>query len=85
MLRGPQSSILQNNSCTATYPNQILQTNQEKWAWHAGHLQRSEDEVSDVLLWAFLHGQTNVGLPAKTYIHQLCADTGDRLNDLQMR
>ena len=28
------------------------------------------------------HGCTSVGLPAKIYIHQLCADTGFCLEDL---
>ena len=28
------------------------------------------------------HGHTSVGQPTKTYIHQLCADTGYRLENL---
>ena len=37
--------------------------------------------MNDVL-WTPTHGHTRVGRPAKTYIYQLCADTGYRLEDL---
>ena len=33
-------------------------------------------------LWALTHGHTGGGWPAKTYILQLCADTGCRLENL---
>ncbi len=50
---------------------------------HAGHCWRSRDKlISDVLLWAPSHGRAMTGRPAKTYIQQLCADTGCRLEDL---
>ena len=43
----------------------------------AVHCWRCRDElVSDVLLWIPSHGRTKAGLPARTYIQQLCADTG---------
>ena len=43
----------------------------------AGHCWRSRDElISGVLLWKPSHGHARVGRPAKTYIDQLCADTG---------
>ena len=32
--------------------------------------------TSDILHWTPTHGHTNVGQPAKTYIHQSCARTG---------
>ena len=50
---------------------------------HAGHYWRSRDEfVSDVLLWNPSLGQAKVGRPARTYIQQLCADTGCSPEDL---
>ena len=32
--------------------------------------------ISDVLLWTLLHGQARAGRLARTYIQQLCVDTG---------
>ena len=48
-----------------------------RWTRHAGHCWRSRDElISDVLMWTPSHGQAKAGCPARTYIQQLCADTG---------
>ena len=53
---------------------------------HAGHYWRSKDElISDVLLWTPSHGRAKIGRPARTYIQQLCADTGCSLEDLLER
>ena len=42
----------------------------------AGHCYRSEEEiVKDVLLWTPNHGTIKIG-PRKTYVKQLCDDTG---------
>ena len=50
---------------------------------HAGHCWRSKDElISDVLLWTPTHGCARVGRPARTYIRQLCEDTGCNPEDL---
>ena len=44
---------------------------------HVGHCWRSRDKViSDVLQWTPSYGRANTGRPARTYIQQLCADTG---------
>ena len=44
---------------------------------HAGHCWRTKDElISDVLLWTSAYGQAKAGRPARTYIQQLCEDTG---------
>ena len=44
---------------------------------------RSNDElISNILLWICAHGYASVGQPARTYIHQLCTDTGCSLEDL---
>ena len=44
---------------------------------HVGHCRRSRDElIGDVLLWTPSHGRVKAGRPARTYIQQLCADTG---------
>ena len=37
--------------------------------------------VSDVLLWTPSQGRAKAGSPARTYIQQLCADTGCRPED----
>ena len=37
----------------------------------------------DILLWAPTHGQVSVDHLTRTYLHQLCADTGCCLEDLQ--
>ena len=49
---------------------------------YAGHCWRSKDEVvSDVLLWTPAYGLSKAGRPARTYIQQLCDDTGCNLED----
>ena len=48
-----------------------------------GHCWISRDKlVSDVLLWTPSHGQAKAGNPARTYIQQLCVDTGCTPEDL---
>ena len=55
----------------------ITKTIQARQNRHAGHWWRSKDElVSNVLLWTPTYGQSNAGRPARTYIQQLCDDTG---------
>ena len=50
---------------------------------HARHCWRSKDEiVCDVLLWTHAYGQSKVGRPARTFIQQLCNDTGCNPEDL---
>ena len=50
---------------------------------HARHCWRSRDElISDVLLWTPTYGRAKAGLPAQTYIKQLCVDTGCSPEDL---
>ena len=50
---------------------------------HPGHCWRSRDElISDVLLWTPTHGRPKAGRPARTYIQQLCEDTGCSPEDL---
>ena len=61
----------------------ITKTIQVRRARHAGHCWRSKDElVSDVLLWTPTYGQARAGRPARTYIQQLCEDTGCNPEDL---
>ena len=55
----------------------ITKTIQARRTRHAGHCWRSKDElVSDVLLWTPAYGQSKAGRPARTYLRQLCDDTG---------
>ena len=62
----------------------ITKTTQVRRARHAGHCWRSKDElVSDVLLWTPTYGRAKAGGPARTYIQQLCEDTGCNPEDLQ--
>ena len=50
---------------------------------HAGHCWRSRDElIRDVLLWTPTHGRAKAGRPVRTYIQQLCEDTGCYPEDL---
>ena len=50
---------------------------QVRWTRHAGHCWRSKDKlISDVLLWTPAYGRAKAGLLARTYIQQLCEDTG---------
>ena len=61
----------------------ITKTIQARWTRHAGHCWRSKDKlVSDVLLWTPAYGQSKAGRPARTYIQQLCDDTGCNPEDL---
>ena len=61
----------------------ITKTIHVRRARHAGHCWRSKDElISDVLLWTPTYGQAKVGRPARTYIQQLCEDTGCNPEDL---
>ena len=48
-----------------------------------GHCWRSRDKlIRDVLLWTPTHGRAKAGRPARTYIQQLCEDTGCCPEDL---
>ena len=61
----------------------VSKTIQARRTRHAGHCWRSKDEiVSDVLLWTPAYGQSKAGRPARTYIQQLCDDTGCNPEDL---
>ena len=55
----------------------ITKTIQVRRTRHAGHCWRSRDElISDLLLWTHMYGRAKAGWPARTYIQQLCEDTG---------
>ena len=61
----------------------ITKTIQARRTRHAGHYWRSIDEiVSDVLLWTPAYGQSKAGRLARTFIQQLCDDTGCNPEDL---
>ena len=50
---------------------------------HVAHCWRSRDElISDVPLWTPSHGHAKAGRPVRTYIQQLCVDTGCSPEDL---
>ena len=73
----PGSNTLQNSSYMAT------NISSHKWSKISKTYSRSKDElISNVLLWTPTHGHTSVGWPAKTYIHQLCTETGYHRDDM---
>ena len=76
------SGTPQDTNCTATCPlsRNLIQVRRTR---HAGHCWRSRDElIRDVLLWIPTHGRAKAGRPARTYIQQLCEDTGCCPEDL---
>ena len=55
----------------------ITKTIKVRQTRHAWHCWRSRDDlISDVLLWTPTYGRAKAGRPARTYIQQLCEDTG---------
>ena len=61
----------------------ITKTIQVRRTRHAGHCWRSRDElIRDVLLWTPTHDRAKAGRPERTYIQQLCEDTGCCPEDL---
>ena len=61
----------------------IMKTIQVRWTRHAGHCWRSKDElISNILLWTPSHIRAKAERLTRTYIQQLCADTGCNLEDL---
>ena len=61
----------------------IMKTSQVRRTRHAGHCWRSRDVlIRDVLLWTPTHGRAKAGWPLRTYIQQLCEDTGCCPEDL---
>ena len=61
----------------------ITKTIQVTRTRHAGHCWRSRDElISDVLQWTPAYGRAKAEQPARTYIQQLCEDTGCSPEDL---
>ena len=61
----------------------IMKTIPVRWTRYAGHSWRNEDElISNILQWTPSHRQAKAGQPTRTYIQQLCADTGYSLEDL---
>ena len=55
----------------------VTKTIQIRRTRHAGHCWRNKDElISDELQWTPAYGQAKAGRPARTYIQQLCKDTG---------
>ena len=68
---------------TPTVRPPVTKTIQVRRTRHAGHCWRSRDElIRDVLLWTSTYGRAKAGRPARTYIQQLCEDTGCCPEDL---
>ena len=61
----------------------ISKTIQIRRIRHAGHRWRNKDKlISDVLPWTPTDGRASVGRPARTYLQQVCTDTGSSLENL---
>ena len=61
----------------------ITKTIQVRRTRHAEHCWRSRDElISSLLLWTPTYGRAKAGRTARTYIQQLCEDTGCNPEDL---
>ena len=60
----------------------ITKTIQGRRTRHAGHWRSRDELISDVLLWTPTHGRAKAGRAARTYIQQLCEDTGYSPEDL---
>ena len=78
----PQSIISHNNSYMDTFlPSlNLSKLDEQDMPDTAG---RSQDELTNnIPSWTASHKHTDISQPTKTYIHQLCADTGYRLEDL---
>ena len=61
----------------------IMKTFKIRRTRHARHCWRSRNKlISDVLLWTSSHGRATVVRPARTYLKQLCVDTGCSPEDL---
>ena len=61
----------------------IIKTSKVRQTRQAGHCWRSKDKlISHILQWTPSHGRAKAGWPARTYIQQLCDDTGYSLEDL---
>ena len=61
----------------------IMKIIQVRWTRHVGHCWRNKDELlNDILQWTPSHGRTKAGQLTRTYIQQLCANTGCSLENL---
>ena len=61
----------------------ITKTIQARQTRRTGHWCRSRDElIRDVLLWTLIYGRAKARRSARTYIRQLCEDTGFSSEDL---
>ena len=55
----------------------ITKTIQVRRTRHAWHCWRNKDElIREVLLWTPAYGRAKAGRPARTYLQQLCENTG---------
>ena len=61
----------------------IKKTIKIRWTRHVGHYWKSRYElISNVLQWTPSHDRAKAGQPARTYVQELCADTGCSPEDL---
>ena len=83
MSPGSFTNVINKLCLRIIYLPPITKTIQIRRTRHAGHCWRSRDElIRDVLIWIPTHGRAKAGRPARTYIQQLCEDTGCCPEDL---
>ena len=71
------------HKAAAIRPPTTHHQNYQRRTRHAGHSWRSRDElIRDVLLWTHSHSRAKSGRPARSYIQQLCEDTGCSPEDM---
>ena len=79
----PGSNTIQKNPQLYGYLPPFTKNYLNKMNKHTGHYWKGKDEfISNVLLWTFTNGLASVIQPARTYLHQLCGDTGYNLEEL---
>ena len=78
----PGGNTPQDTNCTATCPlsRKLFKLDEPDMQDTAG--EAGDELIRDVLLWTTTHGRAKAGRPARTYIQQLCEDTGCCPEDL---
>ena len=73
----PTKQQLYGHLPTITKTIQVRRTRHARFWWRIRY-----ELISDILLWIPSHERAKAGPPARTYIQQLCVDTGCSLEDL---
>ena len=58
------------------FPVSQINQNEQDMQGTFWHRWKNNELISEILLWTPTYGHTSVGQPPKTYIQQICVDTG---------